>query len=206
MTILALLRHGATEWNAAGRMQGRRDVKLSFAGRAAFAASCLPPELAGFAWLTSPLCRAVESASALGIENARAESRLTEMDWGDWEGRTLAELRAVPDYAMALREAAGVDFEPPGGESPRQVQVRLAPLLAEVARAGRPIGAITHKGVIRAILALALGWDMRGKPPVRLDWHAVHLFQLDGTGRPAPLRLNLGLLPRREARQDNTGS
>jgi probable phosphoglycerate mutase len=118
------------------------------------------------------------------------------MDWGTWEGRTLAELRAEVGPVMAQREAAGLDFKPPGGESPREVQARLQPLLAEIAASGRPVGAITHKGVIRALLALATSWDMRGKAPVRLNWRAVHLFALDGDGKPTPLRLNLGLLPR----------
>jgi probable phosphoglycerate mutase len=46
-----------------------------------------------------------------------------------------------------------------------------------------PTLAVTHRGVIRVILAAATGWDMRGKPPVKLDWRAVHLFELDERGR-----------------------
>ncbi len=177
-------------------MQGRHDTTLTAAARQALAASGLPPELAGFLWLTSPLRRAVETAAALGIAETRPDPRLIEMDWGAWEGRTLAELRAMQGNAVAQREASGLDFKPPGGESPREVQARLEPLLAEIAAADRPVGAVTHKGVIRALLALATGWDMRGKAPARLDWHAVHLFEIDRAGRPAPLRFNLGLLPR----------
>jgi broad specificity phosphatase PhoE len=197
MTFLVLLRHGATEWNATGRMQGRRDEPLCAAGRAALAALRLPPELTGYAWLTSPLRRAVETALCLSIADARAEPRLIEMDWGDWEGHSLSELRALPNGVMARAEAAGLDFRPPGGESPRDVQHRIAPLLAEIARGDRPVAAITHKGVIRAVFAAATGWDMHGKPPSKLDWRAIHLFRLDESGRPAPLHLNLGMLPRR---------
>jgi probable phosphoglycerate mutase len=54
-----------------------------------------------------------------------------------------------------------------------------------------PTLAITHRGVIRAILAHATGWDMRGKPPARLEWDAVHLFMLDAEGRPSIERLNV---------------
>jgi probable phosphoglycerate mutase len=97
---------------------------------------------------------------------------------------------------MARAEAAGLDFKPPGGESPRDVQARLAPLLAEIAAGGRPVAAVTHKGVIRAVLALATRWDMHGKPPTRLDWRAIHLFRLDAAGQPSPDRFNLALLPR----------
>ena len=195
MTLLALLRHGKTAWNESGRMQGRHDTMLTAPARATLASSRLPPELSGFAWLTSPLRRAVETAGLLGIADARPDPRLVEMDWGDWEGRTLAELR-TRHGDMAEREAAGLDFKPPGGESPRDVQARLAPFLAEIAAAGRPVGAVTHNGVIRAILALATAWDMRGTAPLRLDWHAVHIFELDRAGQPAPSRLNLALLPR----------
>jgi broad specificity phosphatase PhoE len=156
----------------------------------------LPPELAGGAWLTSPLGRAVETAEILGLA-ARRDARLIEMAWGDWEGMTLAELAARPDAALAAREAAGLDLAPPGGESPRQVQARLRPLLAEIARGGASVGAVSHKGVIRALFALASGWDMLGKAPVRLDWQAAHLFRLDRHGNPAVERLNISL--RRES-------
>jgi probable phosphoglycerate mutase len=106
---------------------------------------------------------------------------------------TLAELDRIPAAALAERAAAGLDFQPPGGESPRQVQARLLPLLAEIARDGRPTGGITHKGVIRAVYALASGWNMLGKPPARLDWQSAHLFRLGADGSPAIERLNLSL-------------
>jgi probable phosphoglycerate mutase len=47
-----------------------------------------------------------------------------------------------------------------------------------------PTLAITHRGVIRVVLAAATGWDMLGKPPVKLDWRAAHFFELDERGRP----------------------
>jgi probable phosphoglycerate mutase len=195
VTVLALLRHGATAWNEEGRMQGRADLPLSPAGRARLAGLRPPAELAGFTWLTSPLRRAVETAELLDVTGAQPEPRLTEMDWGAWEGQTLAALRAAPDTDMAEAEAKGLDFRPPGGESPREVQARLVPLLAEIADAGKPVAAVTHKGVIRAVLALACTWDMRGRAPARLDWHRVHRFRLDPGGRPALLDVNLPLRP-----------
>jgi broad specificity phosphatase PhoE len=193
MTLLAVLRHGPTEWSAARRLQGRSEVPLSPAGRDEVARWRLSPELAGWQWLTSPLQRAIETAELLGLVQARRESRLIEMAWGAWEGSTLAELECIPEAALAERAAAGLEFQPTGGESPRQVQARLLPLLAEIAQTGQPTGAITHKGVIRAIFALASGWDMLDKAPVRLDWQSAHLFRLDADGRPAIERLNLPL-------------
>jgi len=193
VTLLALLRHGPTEWSAARRLQGRRDIPLSPSGRDEVAHWRLPAEIAAWRCLTSPLRRATETAELLGLAQARRDKRLIEMDWGTWEGLTLAELDRIPDAKLAERAAAGLDFQPPGGESPREVQARLVPLLAEIAQAGWPTGGITHKGVIRALFALASGWNMLGKPPARLDWQSAHLFRLDADGSPAIERLNLSL-------------
>ena len=113
------------------------------------------------------------------------------MRWGAWECRRLAELRAELGYAMAQNEARGWDFRPDGGESPREVLARVRPWLAEVAARGAPTLAVTHRGVIRAVLAQALGWDLRGKPPVKLDWSAVHLFRLGPDGHPKIETLNV---------------
>jgi len=186
---LALIRHMPTAWNAAGRLQGRADTELD---PRAMPDWRVPPELAGFRWLTSPLDRAVVTARRLRVDAAPAPA-LTEMAWGDWEGHTLAELRASLGAEMTVMEAKGLEFRPPGGESPRDVQGRVMPLLAEIAAGRRPIAAITHKGVIRAVLALATGWDMLGKPPYRLSWSAAHLFRLDPAGQPSVERLNLPL-------------
>ena len=149
----------------------------------------LPPELRGFRWLASPLTRCTETAALLGLET-ETEPRLIEMDWGRWEGRTLAELRADPDQEMTALEARGLDLQPPAGESPRAVQRRLAPLLAEIAAMGVPTGGITHKGVIRALLALATGWTMVDPAPAKLDWAAAHEFWLEPGGALRVVRLN----------------
>lgn len=193
MSRLALLRHGPTGWNRAGRLQGRTDVPLSAEGRRQAAEKRLPDCLATAVWHTSPLARATETARLLGLGESRVEPRLIEMDFGRFEGRRLAELRAELGPEMAANEARGLDFQPPEGESPRQVQARLRPWLGECAAAGGDHVAVCHKAVIRAVLALAFDWDMTGKPPVRLDWSALHLFRLDADGRPRALRLNLPL-------------
>ena len=193
VTRLALIRHARTAWSEAGYIQGRADPPLSERGRAEAARWVLPPELEGVAWVASPLARAVETARLLGAIQLTTEARLIEMDWGEWEGRMLADLRTEIGAAMAENEARGLDFTPAGGESPRLVQTRVRPWLAEVARGGRAVAAVTHKGVIRAILALACDWDMTGAPPVELDWSCVHLFRLAPSGAPRPERLNLPL-------------
>jgi broad specificity phosphatase PhoE len=190
VTLLALARHAPTTWNEEGRLQGRADTPpVCDAEMPRWQA---PPELGGFRWLSSPLERCTATARRLGVD-AAIEPRLVEMDWGEWEGQTLAELRAALGGAMGAEEAKGLDFRPPGGESPRDVQTRLEPLFAELAASGRDTAAITHKGVIRAALALATGWDMLGKPPHRLSWSAAHLFRLETGGRLQVERLNIPL-------------
>ena len=196
MTVtLALLRHGGTPWSADKRVQGRTDIALSPAAAAALAKLRLPPECDGMRVFTSPLRRCVQTATELGLA-AAVETRLQEMAWGDWEGRRLVDLRRELGHAMAQNEARGWDFMPPGGESPRLVWQRLQPCLAAWAEHGQPTLAVTHRGVMRVIFAKATGWDMLGKPPVRLDWSALQLFTLDAHGVPAVLWLNLPLCSR----------
>jgi broad specificity phosphatase PhoE len=193
VTPLLLIRHGATAWNESGRIQGRADLGLSARGRAEVAAWRLPPAWAGARWLTSPLRRAQETAALLTDSPVLLEPRLTEMDWGEWEGRRALDLRAEAPAALARNEARGLDLRPPGGERPRDVCARLRELAAELAADPAPVAAVCHKGVIRAALALATGWDMRGEPPLRLrPAHALALAcDLDGglELRPPPLAL-----------------
>ena len=177
---LLFIRHGPTEWNEAGRIQGRRDIPLAPATRKALATRRLPDRTGGsFRWVSSPLVRARQTAEALGAEQVETEPRLTEMDWGEWEGRSLPSLREELGEAMRANEARGLDFETPAGDSPRRVQARLRPWLREIGESERPVVVVSHKGVGRALLALAIGWDMKAKAPVRLRWeHALSLIHI----------------------------
>jgi broad specificity phosphatase PhoE len=188
VSLLALIRHMPTGWNQTGLLQGRGDTPPLRQGQ--MPSWLVPFEFLHYRWLSSSLERCKATARQLGMD-AATEPRLIEMDWGEWEGKTLADLRARLGDAMAGEEARGLDFRPPGGESPRDVQQRLKPLLAEIAAADRNTTGVTHKGVIRAVLALATGWDMLGKPPHRLSWSAAHLFRLDAGGHPSVERLNI---------------
>lgn len=192
---LVMVRHGPTDWNEQGRIQGRSDRSLSEAGRASVEAWQLPTDLVGYDWVTSPLRRAIETAEALGHPEATRNGALMEMHWGAWEGWTLALLRERDDAAMVQNEARGLDFRPSGGESPRDVQARLRPWLARRAETGRPTVAVTHKGVIRALYAMASGWDMTGKPPQKLRNASAHRFLVDPAGEPRVDCLNIALQP-----------
>lgn len=194
MIRLAFIRHGATAWNAEGRIQGRVDTPLSPEGRAELRVLAPPPELDGATWFASPLRRATDTAHLLG-HAPRAEPFLIETDWGGWEGLT-RDVITPPSLRIAARGAAGLDFRPPGGESPREVQQRLQQFFARLVVGGPDFAVcVTHKGVIRAALSLALEWDMLDKPPLKLKWRAAHLF----TWRDGQLALsaaNLMLRPR----------
>lgn len=180
---VCLIRHASTSWNESGRIQGRTDVPLSPAGRAQAARWRLPEGWAGAACVASPLARARETAAILGFPAATTDPRLAEMSWGAFEGRTLAELRADLGPKMMELEARGLDFRPPGGESPRMVTERLAACLRALAAAPEDRVLVAHKGVLRAALVLALGWDMRGKPPVAYVPERALILGVDRRGR-----------------------
>lgn len=191
---LVLIRHAPTPWNAARRLQGRSDIALDAAGRAVAAGWRPDPAWRHYRLLASPLARARETAALMFPGAAiEVEPRLIEMDFGAWEGKTLQDLRGAAGSDAAQRETLGLDFRAPEGESPREVQARIRPLLGELAAAGHPAIAVTHKAVLRAVYALATGWQMREKPPQKLRDACAHLFLLDAAGRPTVAHLNLPL-------------
>ena len=137
---LLFIRHGPTEWSEAGRIQGRRDVPLSSGARAALSARRVPGGIgAGCRWVSSPLRRARETARALGAEEIEIEPRITEMDWGDWEGTSLPALREALGEAMRVNEARGLDFETPAGGQPA-AGAGAPPAVARGDRGGTPAG------------------------------------------------------------------
>ena len=193
MTLVAFLRHGPTIWNAEKRLQGMTDIPLSEAGRAQIATWTLPEMVGGWRWQSSPLSRARETARLLRASQVEPVEALREMRFGKWEGFRLDELRLRFGAEMLGNEARGLDLVPPGGESPRQVMDRLRPWLATLVAEGRDTVAVTHKGVIRVALAMATGWDMKERQPVRLDWQCLHMFRAGTDGSLAVERLNIPL-------------
>ncbi len=193
MTAVVLIRHAPTSWNVEGRIQGQTDVALNAAGRAEAGRWRLPACFREYAWTASPLARARETAQLLGLKLIGVEPRLAEMHWGEWEGRTWAELHAARDPRLQGYRAQGLDFQPPRGESRRAVLERLQAWLQEVSAQAHPVGAVTHRGVIHAALALATGWDMRSEPPHYLDWASAHIFRVAADAGLAVERLNVAL-------------
>jgi probable phosphoglycerate mutase len=194
MTLIVALRHAPTAWNRDGRLQGRTDVALDEEGIAVAARWRIDPDWAGYRIISSPLQRARMTAAVLFPDaEIGIDRRLIEMDFGAWEGQRLAALRANPGGDAAQREAMGLDFCAPEGESPRAVQERVRPLLTRLADLQRPTVLVTHKAVIRALYALASGWTMIDEPPAKLRPHCAQLFRLSADGTPAIERLNVSL-------------
>jgi len=159
-----LVRHGQTEWNRLGRMQGQFDSPLTERGRdqAVRVGRRLAEERAGgfiedFEMQVSPLGRAWHTAEiicdALGLDPAirRPEPRLREISFGDWDGLTKPEIMARDAAAFAARERAKWHTLPPNGESFAVVAERVADWYADLS-----------PGTIIAVCHGALGRVMRG--------------------------------------------
>lgn len=145
---LALTRHGQTDWNAAGRMQGTSDIPLNDTGREQAHASSA--HLAGTRWqhvVTSPLARAAETgriiADTLGLPLSGVYPDLQERHYGEAEGRTDAEAAAL-----------WPDGEFPGLESRDDVAGRGLGSLADIARdlPGSAVIVVAHGTLIREVL------------------------------------------------------
>ena len=193
---IAFLRHGPTDWNAQGRIQGSIDMPLSAAGRAKMA-GLLPPQ--GFETArayTSPLLRARESAALLGLIDAVRDARLTEHHWGAWEGLTREEILARDGADAFVAAGSAIDFTPKGGESTRALLARVADFIRDVARGEGDAIAITHRGVLRSAYALATGWDMATAMPEKLDLSGALILAVDADGVPRIAQMNVALRAR----------
>jgi probable phosphoglycerate mutase len=159
------IRHGETDWNVAGRLQGRRDIALNARGRAQ-AAHCgevlrdlfdrdkRKPETLDY--VSSPLKRASETMeavrAALGLpaQGYRSDERLAEIAFGAWEGFTIAQLHERDPARIAQREHDKWHFVPPGGESYEMVAARMRAWYAGLAR---DTVVTAHGGTARGLIA-----------------------------------------------------
>lgn len=190
MIRLALLRHGHTAWNRAGRIQGRTDIPLDPEARAHLAALCLPDDWRQADVVASPLSRAMETAAIVTASTARAEPALMEMDWGTWEGGHGIALKADPASGFRDIEHWGWDYCPPQGETPNDLRTRLRPWVHGLTR---DTIAVCHIGVMRVLMAMATGWDFDGPAPFVIKRDRLFILHIDGqdiTATPTPQRLD----------------
>ncbi len=195
---IALLRHGPTEWNAQGRVQGHTDIPLSEVGMAKMAGLRLPDTIATTSVFVSPLVRARQTARLLGLPDDRTDARLMEQNWGAWEGLTREEVfaRDGADAFVKAGSAHGETFRPGGGESTGELHARVAAFLKDAAREGfsHDVGdavVVAHLGVLRAAYTLATGWDMATPMPAELDVSKILLLELARDGTPSIADLNI---------------
>jgi probable phosphoglycerate mutase len=163
--ILYYLRHGETDWNVEGRLQGQRDIPLNARGRAQgfhcgeilrdlFARDGLAAGALDF--ICSPLGRARETMELareqLGLPRAgyRIDDRLTEITFGEWEGYTIAELRNRDPQRTAAREHDKWRFIAPGGESYEQMSWRMRDWYESLTR---DAVVTAHGGTARGLMA-----------------------------------------------------
>jgi broad specificity phosphatase PhoE len=180
MTRLAILRHGHTDWNRAGRIQGRTDIALDPAAIAELSALRLPGAWTDADLFASPLQRARQTAALISGRAPTLSDALIEMNWGQWEGLRGQDLAQDPASGYLPIESWGWNYQPPGGETPAEVWARLQPWLASLRR---DAVAVCHIGVMRVLLAQATGWDFEGPCPFRIKRNRLYVLEV------APLSL-----------------
>ncbi|MBR0713448.1 histidine phosphatase family protein [Bradyrhizobium liaoningense] len=164
------LRHGETEWNALGRLQGTRDIALNARGRAqAVQAAGILADLfardgrakTSLPYVSSPLGRArqtmeiVRGKLELPVADYALDDRLREIGYGAWEGLTLAESDAADPDVYARRLADKWTVAPAGGETYADVQVRMRDWYNSLH--GDTV-AVAHGGTARALM-VSLGLE-----------------------------------------------
>lgn len=188
--LIYLIRHGQTDWNAEGRLQGQRDIPLNAFGRHQAAGnglalkSLLGETVADFDFVASPLGRARETMEitrrAMGLDPSayRTDDRLVEISFGDWEGHTLAELREIAPERVAERARSKWNFIPPGeaAESYEILCWRIGSWLGSISR---PTVCISHGGVIRTAFRL---YGMAEEEAANTPIHQDRLIRIDETG------------------------
>jgi len=159
---LLFVRHGETDWNVEGRLQGQTDIPLNGRGRnqaedVGRRLAKLLEHPAQARWVVSPLGRTRETAEiarrALGLEPMAYETddRLKEITFGSWEGFTWAELRKKDPLIGITREKQKWDFVPPRGESYAMLTERVRPFVESIVE-NQVV--VSHGGVARALMAL----------------------------------------------------
>ncbi len=164
MPTIYYIRHGETEWNAQGKLQGVQDIPLNELGRkqAANAGNILADLFAragrnpsSLPFVASPLGRArltmelVRGTLKLPPGDYALDQRLREIGYGDWEGATLAQMQLAAPELFAKRQAEKWTVSPPGGESYASVQIRVRDWYDQLKS---DTVAVAHGGTARALM------------------------------------------------------
>jgi broad specificity phosphatase PhoE len=188
MPIVYYVRHGETDWNALGRLQGEQDVPLNYLGRRqSVGAGAILGDLfaregrdaASLEFVASPLGRArqtmelVRDVLRLTPQQYAIDDRLREIAYGEWEGLTLPEAEAKDPDVFKMRQAEKWTISPPGGESYVSVQARITEWYDQLA--GDTL-AVAHGGTARAMM-VALGFETpESAADLTIEQGAVYVF------------------------------
>jgi probable phosphoglycerate mutase len=182
------IRHGETDWNVTGRLQGRHDVPLNARGREqALHCGHLLRDLLirdgrapdGVDYVSSPLGRArttlelARESMGLAPNGYAVDERLAEIAFGDWEGCTLAQLRTRDPQRLAAREHDKFRFVPPNGESYEAVTARMGEWYESLTR---DTIAAAHGGTARALIAHLRIAQAAAAPLVDIAQGVVYVF------------------------------
>ncbi len=166
MTRLILIRHGETAWTRQKRYQGRTDIPLNLSGRKqALHLSGQLRKCRIHFFYTSGLARALQTAAILSKgRNAHVvrDERISEFNFGRWEGKTARELILSKDSSY-LKWCQGRWVNPPGGESIGDFKKRHRGFLSDILKQheGKTIAVVSHGGPIRMMLIQSLGLPLR---------------------------------------------
>jgi alpha-ribazole phosphatase/probable phosphoglycerate mutase len=187
VTRLWLIRHGEPVPDVRGRCYGRLDVSLSPEGRRqieSVAERLAPEPLAAI--YASPRKRALESAEIIATPHScgiETENNLSEIDFGDFEGRTYDEIsQRYPEiYRQWMERPTEVEF--PHGESFSKLHARVTHALAVLLdrHSGQSVVLVTHGGVIRIVLAEVLSIPPANVFRIAQGYAAINLIQYIGS-------------------------
>ncbi|MBQ2679368.1 MAG: histidine phosphatase family protein [Firmicutes bacterium] len=196
---LFLVRHGQTPWNAEKRYQGITDIPLSEEGRNQ--ARLLADEFEKThidVIYSSPLQRAYDTAKEIasrkGIDII-VEDSFIEIDYGEWEGKTIPELTALyGDYHIETLKHPGDDrYKFPGEGSFRNVLKRITPaldrIMNEPENEGKSVMIVAHGGILKLMTLYLLGLDVDFYPKFWMDNTGVNIFD-ERFGDLTLIRLN----------------
>jgi probable phosphoglycerate mutase len=171
---LYFVRHGETDWNLEGRLQGQKDIPLNDLGRvqaeeAGRRLAALVPQPEDLDYVCSPMLRTRETMElmrrAIGLHppHYRLDERLVELTFGLWEGMTWKEVRARDPQGAHAREGDKWGYVPPEGESYAMLSDRVSPVIDDLTR---DTVMVSHGGVARAFLASLCGIARRDAPRI----------------------------------------
>lgn len=185
------VRHGQTDWNAEGRLQGHRDTPLNANGHAQATEAGVRlrrvagDRLAEADFVASPLMRTRASMEALrealGLDPGgyRTDPRLREIGFGSWEGQTWAEIRRRDPAGAAARDRDRWHYRP-SGESAESYAMLAERVAAVVAELDRPTVMVAHGGVARALLVTLGHSDIATAPRMGIRQGNVLVIDREG--------------------------